>query len=146
MPSIIISMDLRSIRCRYSVCFEWSKCDYGVTACVQAPVRNTDSKIAYEDFIAGLELINQQEYLVKAHTAGNEHWEEANWERLVKQRKNCTHGSHTFKTSLYRIISSFLHSTVLPEPSLVVRFVLLRILQKISTRLALCAPHPPLVS
>jgi hypothetical protein len=50
---------------------------------VQAPIRTPDSKIAYEDFIAGLERINQQEYLIKAHTAGNEHWEEANWEQTV---------------------------------------------------------------
>jgi hypothetical protein len=38
-----------------------------------------------------LELINQQEYLIKAHTGSN--WEQANWERLVKQRSNCTHGT-----------------------------------------------------
>jgi hypothetical protein len=44
-----------------------------VTAGVQTPVRNADSKIAYEDCIAGLEVVNQQEYLVNARTAGDEH-------------------------------------------------------------------------
>lgn len=47
--------------------------------------------MAYEDFVSGLELINQQEYLNKAHAGGD--WEKANWERLVKQRKNCVHGT-----------------------------------------------------
>ena len=63
------------------------------TSVLQDAERTVDSEKAYNDFVAGLELINQQEYISKDHTAGKDVWDEANWERLIKQRKNSKHGA-----------------------------------------------------
>ena len=98
----IFTMSIDQTR-KWRLCWKFDRCgdQSSQHSISQDADRTPDSKKAYDDFVAGLELINQQEEVTKEHTGeqNKKHMHEkkqaaaaAKWERLIKQRKNATHG------------------------------------------------------